>query len=71
MFIWYSPQNDVPYGEFYDNLVNICAIMLRKARKTLKYSCIYVFLTKIVLYLYEKFVDLQRDLETRMLNLKE
>lgn len=23
------------------------------------------------LYLYEKFVDLQRDLETRMLNLKE
>lgn len=45
--------------------------MLRKARKTLKYSCIYVFLTKIVLYLYEKFVDLQRDLETRMLNLKE
>ena len=29
------------------------------------------FLTQIVLRLYEKFVDLQRDLETRMLNLKE
>lgn len=29
------------------------------------------FLTQIILYLYEKFVDLQRDLETRMLNLKE
>ena len=28
------------------------------------------FLTQIVLCLYEKFVDLQRDLETRMLNLK-
>jgi len=28
------------------------------------------FLTQIILYLYEKFVDLQRDLETRMLNLK-
>lgn len=30
-----------------------------------------MFLTQIALYLYEKFVDLQRDLETRMLNLKE
>lgn len=30
-----------------------------------------MFLTQIILYLYEKFVDLQRDLETRMLNLKE
>lgn len=29
-----------------------------------------MFLTQIVLCLYEKFVDLQRDLETRMLNLK-
>lgn len=29
------------------------------------------FLTQIILYLYEKFVDLQRDLETRMLNVKE
>lgn len=29
------------------------------------------FLTRILLLLYEKFVDLQRDLETRMLNLKE
>ena len=29
------------------------------------------FLTQIILYLYEKFVDLRRDLETRMLNLKE
>ena len=30
-----------------------------------------MFLTQILLLLYEKFVDLQRDLETRMLNLKE
>lgn len=29
------------------------------------------FLTQILLLLYEKFVDLQRDIETRMLNLKE
>lgn len=29
------------------------------------------FLTQIILCLYEKLVDLQRDLETRMLNLKE
>ena len=29
------------------------------------------FLTKIIFCLYEKLVDLQRDLETRMLNLKE
>ena len=28
---------------FYDNLVNICVFVLRKARKTLKYSFIYVF----------------------------
>lgn len=55
---------------FYDNLVNICVFVLRKARKTLKYSFVYVFLTQILLLLYEKFVDLQRDLETRMLNLK-
>ena len=51
---------------FYDNLVNICVFVLRKARKTLKYSCIYVSLTRFVLLLYEKFVDLQRDLGTRM-----
>lgn len=57
--------------DFYDNLVRICVSVLRKARKTLKYSFIYVFLTQILLLLYEKFVDLQRDLETRMLNLKE
>lgn len=56
---------------FYDNFVNICVFVLRKARKTLKYSFVYVFLTRILLLLYEKFVDLQRDLETRMLNLKE
>lgn len=56
---------------FYDNLVNICVSVLRKARKTLKYSFVYVFLTQILLLLYEKFVDLRRDLETRMLNLKE
>ena len=29
------------------------------------------FLTCFFLLFYEKFVDLQRDLETRMLNLKE
>lgn len=57
--------------DFYDNLVRICISVLRKVRKTLKYSFIYVFLTQILLLLYEKFVDLQRDLETRMLNLKE
>lgn len=57
--------------DFYDNLVRICVSVLRKARKTLKYSFVYVFLTQILLLLYEKFVDLQRDLETRMLNLKE
>lgn len=57
--------------DFYDNLVRICVSVLRKARKTLKCSFVYVFLTQILLLLYEKFVDLQRDLETRMLNLKE
>lgn len=55
----------------YDKLVIFYAFVLRKARKMLKYSLIYVFLTQIISCLYEKFVDLQRDLETRMLNLKE
>lgn len=55
----------------YDKLVIFYVFVLRKARKTLKYNLIYVFLTQIILCLYEKFVDLQRDLETRMLNLKE
>lgn len=55
----------------YDKLVIFYVFVLRKARKTLKYNLIYVFLTQVVLCLYEKFVDLQRDLETRMLNLKE
>lgn len=44
--------------DFYDNLVRICVSVLRKARKTLKYSFVYVFLTQILLLLYEKFVDL-------------
>lgn len=30
-------------SNFYDNLVNICVFVLRKARKTLKYSFVYVF----------------------------
>lgn len=42
--------------------------LLRNVRKMLKYSVFCIFLTRIFLLYYENFVDLQRDLETRMLN---